>query len=331
MNTRLIVAIAVLALFAPMIQAAEQAPLTLARTLLLPDVEGRIDHLAIDLQGERLFIAALGNDTVEVLDLRTGSRVQSLKGFHAPQGIAFLTDVNRLAVTNGGNGTCELLDGHSFARLQTVSLGDDADNVRQDSAAQRLYVGYGNGAIGVVDPATGTLVGSIKLKAHPESLQLEPASSRLYVNVPEAQEIAVVDLAQQRVMAEWSTKAIARANFPMALDAGQHRLFVGFRQPAKLAVLDTTTGVVVATLDCVGDADEIFYDPPRKRLYIAGGAGALDVFTQINANTYQRLISMPTAPGSRTALFVPGRNQLFLAVPHRGSQHAEIRIYDIQP
>ncbi len=318
----------VLALFIPSAQAEEVVLPKLVLRIPLPDVEGRIDHLAIDLQGQRLFVAVLGNDTVEVIDLQTGRRIRTLRGFHEPQGIAFIADLHELAVTNGGDGTCELFDGQTFARLHTISLSKDADNVRYDPVTRRLYVGYGNGAIAVIDPSDGTLVGNIQLKAHPESFQLEAAGSRMYVNVPEAREIAVLDRAQQRTIAEWPTTVMGQANFPMALDEARHRLFIGFRKPAKLAVLDTMSGTVVAAVDCVGDADEILYDSARKRLYVSGGEGSLDVFTQASADTYRLLARIPTAVGSRTALYVPERNQLFLAVPHHGSQSAEIRIYE---
>jgi len=318
-----------LALFVPSVQAGEVTPLRLARTIALPDVEGRIDHLAIDLQGERLFVAALGNNTVEVVDLRAGGRTQTLKGFDEPQGVVFLEVLNRLAVTNGGSGICELRDGQTLTRLTTLAVGEDADNMRYDSVTRYLYIGYGNGAVGVVDACTGTRVGDITLKAHPESLQLESAGPRMYVNVPEAHEIAVLDRTQQRTIASWPTAAVGQGNFPMALDETHHRLFVGFRQPAKLAAFDTTSGTLVAAVDCVGDADDIFYDAVRQRLYVAGGDGALEVFTQINADTYQRLARISTPSGSRTALYAPERNQLFLAVPHRGTQRAEIRIYAV--
>jgi len=321
------IAILALALVLPSAQADDVAPLTLAGTIALPDVEGRIDHLAIDLQGERLFVAALGNSTVEVVDLRAGVRTQTLKGFDEPQGMVFLETLNRLAVTNGGRGTCELRDGQTLARLAAIAVGEDADNMRYDPATHYLYIGYGNGAVGIVDAATGTRVGDITLQSHPESLQLESAGSRVYANVPAAHEIAVLDRAQQRTIAEWPIGTIAQANFPMALDETHHRLFVGFRQPAKLAVFDTTSGTLVAAVDCVGDADDIFYDAARQRVYVAGGAGALEVFTQGNADTYQRVARISTPSGSRTALYVPQRNQLFLAVPHRGAQRAEIRIY----
>ncbi len=323
------IAIPVLALFLPSAQADETAPVTLAGTIALPDVEGRIDHLAIDLPGERLFVAALGNDTVEVIDLQAGSRVQTLRGFHVPQGLAFIPDRQQLAVTNGGTGTCELIDGQTFARLHIVALAEDADNVRYDQATHYLYVGYGSGAIGIIDPSTGTRVGDIALKAHPESFQLEPSGSRIFVNIPEAREIAVLDCARQRTIAAWPTAAVGQGYFPMALDDIHHRLFVGFRQPAKLAVFDTTSGTLVATVDCVGDADDIFYDAARQRVYVAGGAGALEVFTQVSADSYQRLARIATPSGSRTALYVPERNQLFLAVPRRGAQQAEIRVYAV--
>ncbi len=309
-------------------QAADPQPLKLVQTIPLPGVIGRLDHLASDPEGARLFLTALANNTVEVIDLRTGSRLQSVSGFNEPQGVVFLPDLHQLAVANGGDGTCVLLDGISLARLRTITLGDDADNVRYDPATRRLYVGYG-AALGIIDTATGVVVGRIQLRGHPESFQLEPSGSRIYVNIPSAHEVAVLDPNQQRILEEWPM-SIAAGNFPMALDAAHHRLLIGFRQPATLGVLDTGSGTVVATLECVRDVDDLFYDTTRRYLYLAGGGGRVDVVIQASADTYQRLVSFPTAVGSRTALFVPERNQLFLAVPQHGTQSAEIRVYQIQ-
>ena len=103
-------------------------------TIALPGVEGRIDHMALDAVGQRLFVVALGNNSVEVIDLRAGRRVLDLTGFNEPQGIGFVPSPPRLYVTNGGDGSCAMLDAGSYRRLQTIHLGDDADNVRVDAA-----------------------------------------------------------------------------------------------------------------------------------------------------------------------------------------------------
>lgn len=310
--------------------AQETTPLRLVQTIPLPNVEGRIDHLAVDLKGQRLFVAALGNDSVEIVDLRTGTRVRSLTGFHEPQGVAFIESLGRLFVSNGGTGVVNGFDGENLQPLGAVKFPGDADNVRYDAAAGHLYVGYGDGALGIVDAKVGKrVVGDAKLAGHPESFQLENAGARIFVNVPSASQIAVVDRSTRRVLTTWALPD-ARANFPMALDETNHRLFVGFRQPAKVIIFDTESRKVVGSLECAGDADDIFYDQERRRIYLSSGEGFVDVLVQRDADHYALDTKLPTAAGARTSLLVPPLRRFFLAVPYRGEQAAEIRVYDVQ-
>jgi hypothetical protein len=176
----------------------QEVPLRLAQTIPLPNVEGRIDHLAVDITGQRLFVAALGNNTVEVVDLRSGTWVRSLTGFQEPQGLAFVESLGKLFVSNGGTGAVSSFDGENLQPLGVVKFRDDADNVRYDAANAHLYVGYGDGALGIVDAKEGKQVGEVKLAAHPESLQLETVGTRIFVNVPNADQIAVVDRTARR-------------------------------------------------------------------------------------------------------------------------------------
>ena len=307
----------------------QEVPLRLVQTIPLPNVVGRIDHLAIDLKGQRLFVAALGNNTVEVVDLRSGTWVRSLTGFQEPQGVAFIESLGKLFVSDGGTGAVSSFDGEDLQPLGVVKFPDDADNLRYDAFKAHLYAGYGNGALGIVDAKDGRQVGEVKLAAHPESFQLETVGTRIFVNVPNADQIAVVDRPTRRVVTTW-VLADARANFPMALDEADHRLFVGLRRPAKLMVFDTGSGKVVASLDCAGDADDLFYDRERKQIYLSGGDGFVDVFAQRNADHYVLNTKLPTAVGARTSLWVPAMRRLYLALPHRGAQGAEVRAYAVQ-
>jgi DNA-binding beta-propeller fold protein YncE len=296
-------------------------------TIPLPGVEGRFDHFAVDLKGGRLFLAALGNNTLEVLDGKSGKHLRSVKGMREPQGVAFAADLNRLFVGNGSGGTCDILDGTSFARVGQVSGLEDADNVRYDAVAKQVYVGYGNGALAIIDAAGGKLLGRVALAAHPESFQLEQSGPRIWVNVPGAGEIAVVDRKQRKVLTTWRVSG-AGANFPMALDEKHHRLLVGCRSPARLLVYATETGKQVSAVDIVGDTDDVFYDSERSRGYVFGGDGAITVLAQDGPDRYRVAERMATAAGARTAYFVPDWNRLFLAVPHRGGQSAEVRCFD---
>ena len=308
--------------------AGEKAP-KLKQTIPLPGVEGRIDHLALDAAGERLFVCALGNNTVEVLDLRKGERIHSITGLGAPQGIAYIPEFDRLFVANDKGGICKVYDGKSFQELKELDLQDDADNVRYDDATKRIYVGFGSGGIAIINTPGGKQIGSIKLSAHPEAFELEKRGKRIFVNLPNARHVAVIDREKGEVIAKWKTD-LAFENFPMALDEMNHRLFVGCRLPAKLVVLNTESGDVVAKIDISGDPDDVFYDGKRHRIYAICGAGKIDIIEQTDANTYKASAKVDTANGARTGLFVLERDTLFVAVPHRGSQQAEIRCYAIE-
>lgn len=303
-----------------------QAPLQQVASIPLPGVRGRIDHLSLDLKNHRLFVAALGNSTVEVVDLNKKARVERIAGLDEPQGVLYVPEVKRLYVANGGGGSLRIFDGSSFKLLKTISYGDDADNVRYDAPRKQVYVGYGSGAIGAID-LDGSKVANIKLDAHPESFQIDDIAHRMYVNLPNAQKISVVDLSKDSVVASWRTDG-PLGNFPMALDQADHRLFVVCRDPAKLVVLDTASGKVVANVAAVGDSDDVFYDRARKRIYATGGAGAIWVYQQQDADHYQEIAQIPTVEGARTSFFSPELDRLFVAVRAHGSHPAEIRIYE---
>lgn len=301
--------------------------LQLVRSAPLPGVEGRFDHMAYDVARHRLFVAALGNNTLEVIDTQAGERVKEIEGLRYPTGIVVADDLGRIVVASGGDGKCRIYD-DTLRLLGAVDSLDDADNIRYDAAARRVYVGYGDGALGVIDPETMTRVASIALDGHPESFQMEADGKRIFVNVPTANEVAVVDREKASVIATWPVKE-ARANFPMALDEAHHRLFIGCRRPSRLLVLDTANGSLVASLACCGDTDDIFYDAARSRIYLAGGEGCIDVFAQDDADHYRKLGSVSTRAGARTMLYAARIDRIFLAVPHRGSQPAEIREYSL--
>jgi len=303
------------------------ASLTLERTILLPGVEGRIDHFSLDATGHRLFVAALGNNTVEVVSLAEGKVIRSLTGLAEPQGVFFVPDANRLYVANGGDGAVRVFDGTTFAVTATVKFDDDADNLRYDAAAKRLYVGHGGGALGAIDAARGGIAVDVPLKAHPESFQLEKNGSRAFVNVPGAHHIAVVDREKKSVIATWSL-GLAAANFPMALDEANHRLVVACRVPARLVVFDTESGKEVAKLDLHGDCDDLFFDPARRQLYASCGEGFIDVFSQTDADHYALKEAVKTEAKARTGFFDGER--IYLAVPKQGDRPAEVRCYRIE-
>jgi DNA-binding beta-propeller fold protein YncE len=310
------------------VQAAKEPSLTLAGTIELPGVKGRIDHFAIDNKRGRLFVAALGNDTVEVVDLKQNRHEKSLTGFGEPQGIEYLPNVDRVYVANGTANRVDIYDASSLTMTKRVDGLEDADNVRAGSGGQKIFVGYGKGALRMLDAQTGASGGDIALSGHPESFQLEKAGERIYVNVPTQRQVAVIDKAKGSVIATWST-ASANANFPMALDESNHRLFVGARKPAVLLIYDTSTGRIVAQHPIGQDTDDIFYDAARKKIYVVCGEGRIDIFRQDSADKYVLAESIKTGARARTGLYVPELSRLFVAAPAAGATPARVLVYKV--
>jgi len=313
-------------LVALLLAALQENPVELVQTIPMPRVVGRIDHLAHDARTGRLFVAALGNNTIEVIDLAAGRVIHQIEGLQEPQGILFLD--GQIVVASGGDGSCRFYDGTTFKLVKSVDCKEDADNVRVDAETKLLYAGFGSGGLAVIDPAKGAKVGDIPLDSHPESFQLESKGRRIFVNVPKGGHIAVVDREARAVVAKW--KLSAGANYPMALDEADRRLFVGCRQPAKLLVFDTRNGKELAAVECSGDTDDVFFDATSKRIFVSCGEGFLDVFDASDAAP-KRIAQVPTAAGARTCLTVADSGRIFVAVPQRERRQAEIRVFKTRP
>jgi DNA-binding beta-propeller fold protein YncE len=308
-------------------KAQTNEPLKFEKSIELPDVQGRIDHMSIDVKGQRLFVSALGNNTVEVVDLKAGKRANTISSLKEPQGALYVADKNRLFVANGKDGTVKVFDGTSFQLLKTVEYGDDADNLRYDATREQVYVGFGGGALGEMD-AEGQKIAETKLDAHPESFQLEKGSPRIYVNLPGSRKVAVVDREAHSVVTSWGM-GLTLGNYAMALDEADRRLFVVSRVPARLVVMDTATGKVVQKLPAVVDCDDIFWDASRKRIYATGGEGAISVFEQQDADHYNEITRVPTVKGARTSFFSPDLGRLYVAVRRQGSTGAQIQVFSV--
>jgi DNA-binding beta-propeller fold protein YncE len=310
-------------------------PLILTTTIPLPNVEGRIDHFAIDPAG-RVFVCVIGNNTVEVLETLTEKRVHTITGVPHPQGVVFASDVNKLFVASR-DGQLYIYNGTSLDLIASIDFHGDVDNLRYDAAAKRVYVGYGdeeNAAIGMVDAATDKrLEEEFKMGAHPESFQLESSGSHIFVNLPDLKQIAAIDR-KTGAISKWPM-ANLEGNFPMALDEANHRMFVATRTPPRLVVLDTASGAVVAILNCAADSDDLYYDALYKRIYVPGGQGRISVFAQNDSSHYQLLAEIPSELGARTAAYAAkigkkGRDRLFVGVPGRAGHGAEVWIYQAQ-
>lgn len=317
-----------------MVSAMAQTPLKLVQSIPLPGVEGRMDHMSVDAKGQRLFASGLANGTVEVVDLKAGKRIHTISGVKEPEGILYVSDVNVIYVADGEGGAVHAFDGESYKLIRTSASLPHSDNLRYDANTQRLYVGFGDGAdagLGILDVKEGSLIGVINLEGHPESFQFEKTTGRrLFVNCPTAGHIAVIDPGKRRVVAKWPVTSV-KSFYPMALDEASQRLFIGSRKPAKLAVFDTKSGQMITSLDGAVDTDDLFYDAAHKRLYMSGGDGFVSVFEQRDADHYQPFAKVPTGLGARISLFVPDLNRLYVAVPRRGRQSAEVLVFEVQP
>ena len=333
-NTKTILLAAVLFCFAAGCRAQSQTKsLQLIETIALQNITGRIDHLSFDRKNNLVYVAALGNNTVEVADLTNKKIVHSIKDLHEPQGLAFIPESNSLVVANGDNGECDMFDAATFQKTNSIQLGDDADNVRYDAVNKKIYVGYGNGGIAIIDAVIFKLINRIKLSGHPESFQIDKQENKMYVNVPDEKQIEVIDLTQNKIIAQWKNIG-ANANFPMALDETNHRLFIGCRRPSKLLVLDTETVKTIESLDIDGDTDDVFYNesskenlPGGSKIYVSCGSGYVDVFNQADANHYTADGSIKTNAGARTSLFIPALHRLVIAAPARINSNAQLMVY----
>ena len=300
------------------------APLVLEAKIPLGPVSGRIDHLGIDLKRQRLFVAELGNNSLGVVDLAAGKVLRTVTGFREPQGVAYVPFADSVYVANAGDGSVHLLRGDDLAPVGRIELGEDADNVRVDTQRNRVLVGYGNGALAVIDPATRTKVSDIRLRGHPEGFQIDETGTKVFVNVPDARDIEVADLASE-TNRSLPTQG-AGSNFPMAIDRDAHRVLVVFRNPPTLMALSSQDGRIVAKIETCGDADDVFVDAKRHRIYVSCGEGVVDVLEQAGAG-YRRLARVPTVSGARTSLFIPELDRLFVAVRARSREPAAIWVF----
>jgi hypothetical protein len=302
--------------------------LELERTIALPNVSGRIDHLAVDVPHQRLFVAELGNGSVDSIDLSSGER-RRIEGLKEPQGLAYLPDRNELVVASAGDGTVRFFDASSLALIGSLSLGDDADNVRVDPKAGQVVVGYGSGALAIIDPAHRAVVRTIALGGHPEGFQIDGQAREAFVNVPDAHKIVVVDLVSGRVLANW--RATHFSNFPMALSEASGVVGMVYRIPARLVVVEAASGAAKVDLPTCDDADDLYFDDKRHRIYASCGSGAIDVFEQAGGR-YITSAHVETRSGARTSMFVPAFDRLFVAAPTDShGQDAALLVYRPTP
>jgi len=298
----------------------------LIKTIPLPHVSGRIDHLSIDLKNHRLFISALGYNSILVLDLKTEKIIHRISGLENPQGVLYIPQLDKLFVSTAGDGKLFIYNATNYQLQKTIDFGDDADNLRYDSAFGIVYVAYGSGGIGLVDAKNNRLIKKIPLDDHPEAFSINNQDSLIFVNIPDARELATISMKTGKVINKTSFISDF-GNFPMAMDSVHHRLFVGYRFPPRLKVFDSQTMKTVTTLKIDHDADDIYYDAQKKQIYISCGGGYLEVIRQEAPDSYKLQDRIKTAEGARTSLYVPQQKYLYLAVPKAEQNSAQIRIY----
>jgi DNA-binding beta-propeller fold protein YncE len=302
---------------------AEEAALLLERKIPLGEVRGRIDHLAIDLKRNRLFVAELENDTVAVIDLDSHQAVEVISGLSKPQGLGYHPATDALYVANGGDGTVAIFRGDNYGAIARIPAGEDADNIRVDAVANQLFVARHGGLV-VIDPTIRRKVAEIDLKTHPEGFQLDQVNNRIFVNDPTNQAVVVVDRTAGKEVERWPTGD--GGNFPMALNAKAGHVVVAFRNPARLAAYSIADGAAIANVELCGDADDVFVDAKRERVYVSCGDGHLDVF-DARGNAYRRVNHLVTQLGARTSLFVPELDLLFIAARATSSERAAIWVF----
>jgi YVTN family beta-propeller protein len=310
--------------------SADSTPsLVLESKIALDHVHGRIDHLAVDIARQRLYVAELGNDTVGVVDLKNRSVLRTLGGFHQPQGVGYEPTTDTRYVANGGDGAVELFQGADLASVGKIALGHDADNVRIDPITHLVLVGYGSGALAVIDPISRKKTAEIPLKAHPESFQIDRSGQQIFINVPDANEVAVADRTTNQQTGAWSLEGL-HANFPLAIDEVRQQVLVVYRHPSKLGVFHARSGLKLSTVDTCGDADDVFVHAKRSLVYVSCGEGFIDVLVA-EGGGYVKVAQIPTAGGARTALFVPDMDRYFLAVRTNAHESAAIWVFRPTP
>lgn len=288
-----------------------RAPLRLIRIIDLPDVNGRIDHMALNSDAKHLFIAENGNGTVDDVDLTTGKLVSRISGLHEPQGVAWLPAQHEIAVTSE-DGLVTFYRALDRQKVAVINLGADADNVRVDRRNGELVVGYGAGGLAVLDAVAHKVIRRLALPAHPESFEF--VAGKLFVNLPGAHKIVVVDLNLARILATLSTGRMF-GNFPMATNAAASQVAIAYRTPSTVSVLDTHSGTAIFSRGTCGDADDLYFR--SRQLVVVCGSGEVEL---IGMSDEHPAIDVTTERGARTGIMDPTTKHLFVAVPAR--QHS---------
>lgn len=330
-------ATALLALASPALPAAQKPlPLRQVGTIAMPHVEGRIDHFNVDVPGRRLFIAALGNHSIEVLSLETGKWAQSIAGVRKPQGVWYVPGLQKLFVADGEAGDVKVYRGTDLRLLATIALDLGPDAEAYDPVTQRLYVGYGGedagksyGEVGIIGAVSDRHLSDIRTDAHPGAILIGQPGHTIFITVPKTHEISEIDGRTGSVIATWKSKDGSPVS--LAMDRARHRLFVGTRKPAAIEVYDTRTHRWITSLPSVELMDGIYYDASHHRIYASGGEGYVAAYQQSGADHYEELAKTQTRANARTSLWVPQLDRYYVALPADVGHGAEVTVYQPAP
>jgi len=307
-------------------------PLQLEEEIPVHGVAGRLDHFTADVKRKRLFVSALGNNTVEVIDTFAGRVIRSIKGLGQPQGPLYVPGFDKLYVANAENGKVNVYDGATYTLKKTIDFGVDPDNVRYDSASKKVFVGFGeeDGGIAMIDPATDERVGQVyKTEGHPESFQVEASGEHIFANVPDAGMVVESIDRKTGAVTKWPLEGL-KGNYAMALNEEDHRLFTVTRKTPMLVVLDTQTGNEVARLRAAGECDDVYFDASRKRIYVIGGEGIISVIQQQDPDHYELIANVPTTVGVRTGYWYTKRDRFYVGVPAKGNEPAQVWTFEAE-
>lgn len=319
---------------------AQNAPLHLVQTIPLPGVHGRIDHMDVDLKGQRLFVAGLENGSLEVVDLRAGKSLKSIPGFKKPQGIAFVPSLNKVFVASGDDGRVRVFRADTLALLDTIDLELGPNRILYDPRKSVVYVGYGGkdagkdyGEVGIIDAKKDKLIANVQVAAHPAELLLDKSGKRLFCFVSPSAKIQVIDTKKREVIATWAVSSERPGDG--AYDAASNRLFIGTRKPPQMIAMDADTGKEVASLPTVDGMDGVYFDAKHRRVYVSGGrdaeVGFVYAYLQTDADHYELIDKLPTRPGAGTSLWVPEFNRFYVGAPAHDAEEADVLVFEAQP
>jgi len=298
----------------------------------MPGFTGDFDHFGLDVKGNRLFLAAEDHKTVEVFDLRTGKRIHSIEGFGHPLTMVYLSESDRLLVTNGDADDVALVDCKQYKIINTLKLGKGVDHSAYNPVNKYFYVENGGGpdvkthALAIIDTRSFKIIGEVPGLSGDanEGMVIDRAGKKLYVNLTGSDEVGVIDLDTRQIIARWPLPD-AHVAHAIALDERNHRVFTATRKPPQFVVFNADTGKVVASLPCVGVNSDMSIDFARKRIYITGSDTA-SVFEQRDADHYEHIAEIATAYRAKSSIFVPELKRLYVADSGKGKPDAKLAL-----